>query len=62
MPTVTKGKGFAVDGLSETIRALGKISPKLKAEAVDVLRDGAKMVQRAAQRNIGAGGYRLGRQ
>jgi hypothetical protein len=52
--------GLAVKGLSETMRALGKINPKLKAEAKEVLRDGAKMVQKAAQRNIGAGGYRMG--
>jgi len=62
MPTTTKGGGIQVDGLAETIRALGKINPALKAEAVDTLRDGAKKVQKAAQGNIGAGGYRLGRQ
>jgi len=62
MATTTKGGGIRVDGLSETIRALGKINPKLKAEAVDVLRDGAKKVQSAAQGRIGTGGYRMGTQ
>ena len=56
----TVKSGLQVDGLSETIRALGKIDPKLSAEAKEILRDGAKTVQRAAQRNIGAGGYRMG--
>jgi len=55
------GGGVSVDGLAETIRALGKINPKLKAEAVDILRDGAKMVQAQAQGRIGAGGYRMRR-
>ncbi len=55
------GGGIAVDGLAETIRALGKVDRRLKAEAIDVLRDGAKIVQVQAQGRIGAGGYRLRR-
>jgi len=62
MPTRKIGGGIQVDGLAETIRALGKVDSKLKAEAIDVLRDGAKQVQKVAQSNIGAGGYRLGKQ
>ncbi len=50
--------GFAVDGLAETIRALGKIDRRFRAEAVDILRDGAKLAQRESQRRIGTGGYR----
>jgi hypothetical protein len=57
----TKFGGIQVDGLNETIRALGKVDKRLKAEAVDTMRDGAKRVQADAQSRIGAGGYRMKR-
>ena len=61
MATRTSYGGISVDGLNETIRALGKVDKQLKAEAVDTMRDGAKRVQADAQGRIGAGGYRMKR-
>ena len=61
MASRTTFGGIQVDGLNETIRALGKVDRQLKAEAVDTLRDGAKRVQADAQGRIGAGGYRMKR-
>ena len=58
MAVRTKGGGVEVDGLAEAINALGRIDKKLKAEAVDVMRDAAKPVQKIAQGNIGKGLYR----
>ena len=61
MAATTKYGGISVDGLNETIRALGKVDKRLKAEAVDTMRDGAKRVQADAQGRMGAGGYRMKR-
>ena len=41
--------GIEVEGLSETIRALGRYDKKVRAEAVDIFRDEAKAVQAAAK-------------
>ena len=54
----TKGVGLQVDGLREAINALAKLDKKFRAEAVDILREGAKKVQALAQSNIGKGLYR----
>ena len=58
MAVTTKRGGVEVDGLAEAINALGKIDKALKREAVDVMRDAAKEVQKIAQGNIGKGLYR----
>ena len=58
MATRQKRGGVEVDGLTEAINALGKIDKQLKREAVDVMRDAAKQVQKIAQARIGGGGYR----
>ena len=58
MATRQVGGGLSVDGLSEAIRALGKIDKKLKGEAIEVMRDASKKVQSLAQSNIGKGQYR----
>ena len=58
MAVRTKRGGVEVDGLAEAIKALGVIDKRLKAEAVDVMRDAAKEVQKIAQSNIGKGLYR----
>ncbi len=58
MAVKTKRGGVEVDGLAEAIKALGAIDKRLKAEAVDVMRDAAKQVQKIAQSNIGKGQYR----
>ena len=50
--------GLSVDGLSEAIKALGRIDKEIKGEAVAVLRDASKKVQALAQSNIGKGLYR----
>ncbi len=49
----TKRGGLEVDGLAEAVKALNKVSPDLKREAVDIFRDQAKDVQRRAQARIG---------
>ena len=52
------GGGVEVDGLAESIRALKRLDPQYRREAVDVMRDAAKDVQKVAQGNLGAGGGR----
>ncbi len=42
-----------MDDLTKSINALKKISPELRAEAIDTMRDGAKLVQRQSQVRIG---------
>lgn len=53
MAVTTKRGGLEVDGLAAAVRALQKVSPELKREAVEVFRDQAKDVQRRAQARIG---------
>lgn len=63
MPVSTKRGGLEIDGLSEAIKALGKLDGDYKREAVQVLREVATDVQNRAQRRIGnSPGYRMGRQ
>jgi len=52
-PTTQKRGGVEVDGLAESIRALGKLDGEYKKEAVAVFREAAKDVQSRAQRAIG---------
>ena len=62
MPVSTKRGGLEVDGLAQSIRALGKVDPLLKREAVQVFRDTSKVVQAKAQASIGRHpSYRLPR-
>ena len=51
--TVFSGKGLQVDGLSESLRALGAISKQVRKEATDSMRKGAKLIQGKAQSSIG---------
>jgi hypothetical protein len=44
-----RGGGIQVEGLSETIRALGKWDKAARKEAVEIFRDEAKAVQSAAK-------------
>ena len=60
-PTTQKRGGIEVDGLAESIKALGRLDGEYKKEAVEVFRDAAKDVQRRAQANIGAVGRYPGR-
>lgn len=53
MATTTKRGGLEVDGLAQAVRALNRVSPELRKEAVDIFRDEAKMVQAKAQARIG---------
>lgn len=55
-PTTQKRGGVEVDGLSESIRALGRLDGEYRKEAVAVFRDAAKDVQRRAQKAVGAVG------
>ena len=50
--------GVEVEGLAESIRALKRLDPLYRREAVDVMRDAAKDVQAVAQGSLGAGGGR----
>lgn len=52
------GGGVEVEGLAESIRALKRLDPLYRKEAVQVMRDAATDVQKVAQGNIGAGGGR----
>lgn len=49
----TKGYGVKVDGLAESIRALKKLDPAYRKEAVGIFRTSAQEVQVKAQRSIG---------
>lgn len=54
MPARTfSGTGLRVDGLTESVKALGKISKEVRKEATDSMRDGAKLIQKKAQGSIG---------
>lgn len=51
-------KGLQVDGLTEAMKALGRLDKEYRREAVDIFRDVAKDVQSRAQSSIGnAGSY-----
>ena len=52
-PTSFKGSGVKVDGLTETVKALGKVEKTYQKEAVQVFREAAADVQKRAQGNIG---------
>ncbi len=56
MAVTQKRGGVEVDGLAQSIRALGKLDGEYKKEAVQVFRDAAKDVQARAQKNIGVVG------
>ena len=57
MPPTTQNRGgVEVDGLAESIRALGKLDGEYKKEAVAVFREAATDVQKRAQARIGAVG------
>ena len=58
MATKVRGGGVTVDGLSESIKALGAIDKRLEAEAKDAMRDGVKLIQKAAQSRGAPAGYR----
>ena len=63
MAVTSRRGGIEVDGLAESIKALGKVDKAYKQEAVQVFRDSAKDVQRRAQGRIGNHpGYRMGTQ
>jgi len=47
------GGGLQIDGLREAVNGLKRVNPKLKAEAVDVMRDAAKIIQSKSQSRIG---------
>ncbi len=51
MAVQTRGTGIKVEGLDETIRALGKFSKEFRGEAVQIFRDEAKVVQLRAKAN-----------
>jgi len=55
---ITTG-GLDARGLDEAIRGLIRANPKLQPEAVDIMRDGVKKMEKAAKARIGAGGYRM---
>jgi len=49
--TRTVGGGIEVEGLAETIRAIGRWDKAVRKEAVDIFRDESKIVQARAQAN-----------
>ncbi len=53
MATTTRTGGLQVDGLSESIRALKKLGPQYRKEAVNVIRDVTKDIQKRSQDRIG---------
>ena len=53
MATTSRRGGIEVDGLAETVRALGKLDKEYKREAVDIFRDQSKKVQAQSQALIG---------
>jgi len=53
MADTAKGGGLQVVGLDRAVKRLAKVNPKLKAEAIDVMRDAAKLVQKKSQGRIG---------
>ena len=59
MAVTQKTGGLKVDGLTESIKALRRLDPKYRPEAIGIIRDIAKDLQRRSQRRIGTGGYRL---
>jgi hypothetical protein len=56
--TTTKRGGVEVEGLAESIKALGKLQPQYRKEAVETFRDAAKDVQRRAKASGAPAGYR----
>ena len=53
MAVTTKGQGLTVDGLEESIKALKKLGPQYRKEAVNVIRDITKDIQKRSQNRIG---------
>jgi len=53
MAVTQKRGGIEIDGLAETINALGKLDKQYKKEAVQVFREVATDVQRRSQARIG---------
>lgn len=57
-PVSTKRGGVEVDGLAETIKALTKLDPLYRKEAVETFRDAAKDIQRRSKARGTPAGYR----
>ena len=53
MAVTTKGGGLQVDGLTEAIKAMQKLGPEYRKEAVNVIRDISKDIQKRSQSRIG---------
>ena len=53
MATTTKGRGLQVDGLEESIKALKRLGPEYRKEAINVIRDVVKDVQQRSQSRVG---------
>jgi len=49
----SKTGGLKIDGLTESIKALRKLDPKYRPEAIGIIRDIAKDLQKRSQRRIG---------
>jgi len=49
----TKTGGLRVDGLTEAVKALQKLGPEYRKEAVSVIRDISKDIQKRSQNRIG---------
>jgi hypothetical protein len=56
--TSQKRGGVEVEGLAETVKALGKLDPLYRKEAVETFRDAAKDVQKRAKARGVPAGYR----
>jgi len=59
MSDLTTG-GIDARDLDRVVRGLIRANPKLKPEAIKIMRVGVKKMQSAARARIGRGGYRLG--
>ena len=53
MAVTTKTGGLQVDGLEDAIKALKKLGPQYRKEAVNVIRDVTKDIQKRSQNRIG---------
>ena len=48
----TRGTGIQVDGLDESLKALGRLDKAYRKEAIDAMKVGAKDVARRARKNL----------